>query len=420
MLRHRHPRERPIGAGPLGIQVPLIQAAMEPQTSFSSHRLRIAAPSNLTVDLPPEQWSVVPPDTTTPVNGERVYQSTELLPLLQFTATVAAGPSKPTTILQRVWVQTLLTDRVRRDRACFRLTTNEPSLTFRLPRGATPDDITITVAVNGQRTDRFRVSNSLDVQVDLSDAVTARETNVEIWYWFSAQPTSLGRLFLQSPTLAETTRAERIYWQLILPRHEHLAWFPGAITSENSWERDGFLWRRQARRSQAELELWASASQQPDVTRDIPSGFNVYLFSSVGSLGPRTVYTITRQLAVLSIAGFVLLSGTALLYFPLLRHPLLLLAVGVLLGAGALAYPEAALAAAQLFAAGVVLVLLTGVLMSLFSRPLVQRTMSRSLQPSSSDSRNSKQPPSRLSANSHVTTATLQAPVSVSAVGNEP
>jgi hypothetical protein len=130
---------------------------------------------------------------------------------------------------------------------------------------------------------------------------------------------------------------------------------------------------------------------------------------------------MTREAAALLVAGFVLITGAALLYLPILRHPLLLLAAGVTAIAAAFVFPEPAIAAAQLILVGLVLVLATCVLMSLLSHSRAQRPGIRSASPSAADSRSSKPNSSRLAAaNSHVTTATIQASLPVSATGNQP
>ena len=414
VFRHRHPREPGTGRPPNELNIPLFQPAPNEATTLSSHRLRITAPGNLGVSLPSDKWS---PAHVTP--GEMLFSSTELPEELLLTVAAAKGATKRSTDLQRVWVQSLLTDQERRERACFRLTTNEQTLTFRLPPGVNAEDI--TVAVNGQRTDRFSVSNQLDLRVDLGEATNARETTVELWYWFTAHSVAVGRICLQAPFIDGVSRADRVYWQLILPRYEYLAWYPSTLISENSWDRRSWWWTREPRRSQPELEVWCSGSTQPDLVHDIPFAFNAYLFSSVGGIGPRNVYTMTREAAALVIAGFILIAGAALFYLPILRHPLLLLAAGVTAIAAAFVFPEPAIAAAQLILVGLALVLVMGVLMSLLSHSRAQRPVQRSASSLSADSRSSKPTSSRLvPANSHVTTATIQAPLPVSATGNQP
>lgn len=418
VFQHFQPRKGSEDADTGKLNVSLIQVPMDAVTTLKSHKLRLLAPGSLAVSLPKEQWSPLPADSASTVPGELLFDSTKTPASLQMGISLASGSGQRSTALQRVWVQSLLTDRERRERICFRLATNEQSLKFRLPRGVNTDYV--TVAVNGEPTKRFRISNEFDLQVELGDALSARETTVEMWYWFMGQSAPFSRVLLQVPTLEGATHADRVYWQLLLPRHEYLAWHPRGLVSENYWEQRNFLWSRQPYRSQAELEKWVSASVQPDLVHEIPAGFNTYLFSSVGSLGGKTVYTVTRPTAVLGIAGCVLFLGAALLYLPALRHPFILLAAAVLVAATALIFPEPALAASQLIAVGIGLVLVTGLLMSLLTRPAVQRTFVRLPGQSGPDSRASKQPSGRLPAlNSHVTTATLQAPVPVSATGNE-
>lgn len=413
VFRYRLPHERPSANAPISIPVPLIQVPSNEATTISDHRLRITGAANLAVDLLDKNWSVADGENEEFLE-EAVYQSSELPGSTQVSAVINSTPSKRSTELLRVWVQSLLTASERRDRACFRLTTNEQNLLFTLPAGIDPREI--TVAVNGQRTGRFTLVGKNTLRVELGENLGVRETTIELWYWFEVHAVPVGRLSLQAPQLNGLPRAERAYWQLLLPSYEHLAWHDANLTSENSWHRAQLLWIRQPHRTQAELEAWVGASQQPAQLPE--SGFNAYLFSSVGTLEPKTLYTITRPTAVLIIGGIVLALGAALLYQPVLRHPLSLLAVGVGIVGLAVAYPEPAVAAVQLIAVGLTLVLLTGVLIAFLSRPAPKRGVVRGAsQPP--ESRDSKTPSSRPSGASSRVTTSLQQTVPVSATGNE-
>jgi hypothetical protein len=419
VFKYRQARPRMPEDESLELQLPLIRLALEESTTLVSHRLRIARPANLSVAASEDLWTELISDPSVAAN-ELLFESQEMPSWLWLELTRASAPAKRSTDVQRVWIQSLLTARERRERACFRLSTNEPSLVFHLPAGVSQRDI--TVAVDGQRIDQFSVSSRGDLRVELGDVAGTRELTVEVWYWFSVNPVSLGRLQLQAPGLDGAARADRVYWQLLLPGDEYLAWYSRNLTSENRWQRRNLIFWRVPHRNQSDLEQWVSASSQHDLSRDIPHGFNVYLFSSVGTPGVNTAYTITRSLAVLGVAGCVLLAGAGLLYVPIVRHPLLLLGAGIVLASCAVIFPEPALAAAQLIALGLALVLLVGVLRSwLPSRSLPARGPLRTASALTTDSRSTnKHVQSRAaSPSSHVTTATLSGRAPLQPTGND-
>lgn len=409
------------GELPAEFMVPLIQVPADDTISISSHRLRIAEAANMSATPVSRIWSLVEEEGADRTSGWTVFHSAESPTTVELAVTLESTLTKRSTELLRVWVQSLLTARERRDRACFRLTTNEQALTFNLPAGANLDVDDVTVAVDGRRTYRFAISPQGKLRVELGELFGARETTIELWYWFPVQAVPLGRVLLQSPQLADVSRTERAYWELVVPRNEHLAWYDLELTSENAWDQRQFLWSRRSVRSTSELEDWISGSHQPDLAEMGLVGFNRYLFSSLGTLSPKTVYTVTRPFAVLIVGGVVLWIGAMLLYLPSLRHPLLLLAAGVTTAGAAVAFPAPALAAAQLVVMGLVLVLTTGLLRALLARPVPRQSRPRPSIVSPPDSRSSKSPQSRsMALNSHITTTTLQGAAPVSATGPAP
>jgi hypothetical protein len=85
---------------------------------------------------------------------------------------------------------------------------------------------------------------------------------------------------------------------------------------------------------------------------------NVYLFSSLGRIGPAEVVTAGRSTIVFVSSGIALLAGLLLIYVRAARHPVVVLAAAAVLAGLTAVQPELALMAAQASAVGLALVLL--------------------------------------------------------------
>jgi hypothetical protein len=248
------------------------------------------------------------------------------------------------------------------------------------------------------------------VEVNLGEELGNRSLTIELWYWFDGQRASAGRLILESPQLSGASRPERAYWQLKLPANRHLVWASAGLVSENRWRWKGVAFVREPGHSQADLERWVQAGMyQPD------TGFNSYVFSSVGISSPQQVLAMTRSFAVLSLAGGAFAAGVLLLYLPVLRHPLLLLSLGCLTAAMAIAFPDPSIAAAQVLVAGIALLVLTRLLMAVMARQPVRQTSLRGSSYGFSEAR-STQGSARRSDSRVATGAALAGPVASSSL----
>ena len=153
---------------------------------------------------------------------------------------------------------------------------------------------------------------------------------------------------LELPRLARGVLAYRTYWQLILPRHEHLLAPPADLIPEYRWDWQGWHWGRQSVLDQPHLETWSGGRHLSDLAAQT----NRYLFSTLGSVEKCTLRTVTRATLVLGASGLMLVAGLVLIYVPAVRHPVVLLLAAVLLGCAAISYPEPALLASQAASAG--------------------------------------------------------------------
>ncbi len=153
--------------------------------------------------------------------------------------------------------------------------------------------------------------------------------------------------------------AWRVYWQLILPRDEVLLAPGGQFTEESIWAWQGLGWGRQPVLDQSQLETWSGAGKDPPP----PANLHYYLFSSLGTDHVLPVATVRLSHLVLGASGALLLLGLLVLYFPMVRHPLVLLTGALAFGAVSMLQPELALVVAQAAALGLVLLLVSAWLM---------------------------------------------------------
>lgn len=285
------------------------------------------------------------------------------------------------TILDQVWIQTWLANAERRDRAVFRVRTGEPELRVRVPRRKSGAISAVEAAVDHRRVDTGPLKEEdaatlITVPIDAGE--DAESHVVELWYRMPLGNQESGRLVFQSPRLEAVDHVKRCYWQLVLPRDRIVMSGSETLYHELQWQ--GWTgWQRTPLREQQELERWIGAVRQDGV----PPGMNTYLFTSFGAPRQLAVVAGTRTLVLLIASGVALSVGLVLIYFPILRHPAVLLLLGILLLALALAAPELAVLVAQAASLGIVLTLGARLLRSVLLRmhpgkPTVQGRVSDS------------------------------------------
>ncbi len=291
-------------------------------------------------------------------SGEMVYTSTGR-PLHISLRVGPPGILEPgTTVVERAWVQTWLirTDRSdRQDRAVFRLRSSRNRLEVHLPQGIAMEQV--FVWLNGERVEKFAVDGTR-LYIALPGDGTPRTHFLELGYHFLEPTEREGAIAVELPQVSEQVWNRRMYWQLVLPRQEHIVVAPDGFTSESPWSWTGHLFARQPLMEQPELEQWSGALKRTPVSQDT----NRYLFSASGYPREAVLRTANRSWIVLGASGLSLVAGLLLIYVPASRHPATLFAVAIgLAGAGAM-YPAPTLLIAQAASLGLGLTLLAGLL----------------------------------------------------------
>lgn len=315
--------------------------------------------------------------------------------------------------VEQVWIQTWMSALQRQDRAVFRVTTANQLLQIKLPPDVREQDL--AVAIDGRRVNDVALDSENVVTVPLSSGLETQTYVVELWYEFGAGRPSVGDIQLIAPQVLIAGDARRAYWQLILPEHEHLLIEPSGLTADMNWRWRGSHFGRVSALSQEELESWIGASRQPK----LPQATNAYLFSTFGSLDRLHVRTEARRTVLLGCSGVALVAGLALLYFPFVRHPAILLIGGVLLIALALSSPDLAVVLTQAAVIGLGCLVLAKLLKSVLGPRDHTGTIVRTSSPSAFDSR-VRESQARSEHGSHATTATSPRAMVGSAVESEP
>lgn len=268
--------------------------------------------------------------------------------------------SPGSTVIYRAWLQTWLTSTDRQDRAVFRFSSNEEQLKLTLPEGIDPAGIEVVL---DEALVPVELSRENTLAIPLS-ATNNRRRQLELRYNFHGRQDVLGSVALAAPQMEGGMLLENVYWQLILPRNEHLIRLPENMIPEFQWGWHDFYWGRHPLRSQSQLELWsgAAAGAQP------PPTTNQYLFSSLQVPQGLELQTASRATIVLLCSGVVLIAGLIFLYVPALRQPGVIFAGAVVLLALGLIYPEPMLLAAQAAVLGLIMVLIAGLLKRLATR----------------------------------------------------
>lgn len=261
------------------------------------------------------------------------------------------------TVVERAWLQTWLTHAARQDRAVFSFTSNQKQLVLVIPAEAKLNRAQVRLDgqwVKGQTDDQGRPV------IPLSNQASQRRHLLELRVDFPGGRAPPGRLSVELPRLGGDVAVYEMYWQLVLPRDEHLFATPKGLTGEFAWR-----WRgRDPLLDQSELGSWVGLGESAVASQEkfAPRGVNRYLFSGTGEAARYEVRTAGRSWIVLCASGTALVVGLLLIYVPPIRHPGTLFTGAVVLLCVWMVYPEPTLLLAQAASLGLALTLLAGFL----------------------------------------------------------
>jgi hypothetical protein len=290
------------------------------------------------------------------------------------------------TTVERAWIQTVLLDGVRQDRAVLRFLSDQRELSLVVPAGVDPGKVEVWL-------DRRRVEGTPDggkLTIGLPESFSQGSHWLDAAYRFPASQAARGSLSLDLPHLGRDVWVRRLYWQLVLPRNEHVIASPAGMLPEFTWGWNGSFFGRQPSFEQPMLEVWSGGQHRTPV----PSATSRYVYSSLHVVERCDLRTANRTLIVLFASGMVLIGGLVLIYVPATRHPAALLLAAVVLGSLAAIYPEPTLLAAQAASLGLAATFLAALLQRIMLRrrsgsresgsSLIDRASTQTLYPSPS------------------------------------
>ena len=336
----------------LSLAVPLVT----PGTGKLAHnQLHVSPQAGVLVSPRKSTWTA---DSRSPAapGGGLVMSSREAPADIPLAVELKQRQAEGKTSIECGWVQTMLADRGRQDRATYRFKSGEQKLRIALPLGVEMGSL--EARLNGRPVLAGESDNPNEVLIAL--AGDSREEHVlELRYdVLQFDRTGNGRMEVQLPEFRPNTWVRRLYWELVAPATEHLLSGPARFASESTWVRDGVLWHREPALDQADLEslVGGEAGLPPR------AGTNRYLFSTVGVVAPLEVWVVSRSVLVFAASLGLLGLGLLLIYFPPARHPGLILVLAVCILAASLIQPEAALLLAQASSLGLALAFLAAAL----------------------------------------------------------
>jgi len=341
---------------------------------ITSNALRVVAAETVSANPIAGDWTLEEPGEPGEAKSEWSLTAEDAAEEIRFDMMLAEPLRQGATVIDKGWIQTFLTGSSRQDRATFRLVTGERQIQVQLPSGVAPDEV--DVLLDGRRVIP-RSNDERELYIDLPGDGPRRRHLLELWYPFSKVPSRRGPLTLQMPRVVGSSWVRKVYWQLIMPRNEHVVALPDNVTAESTWGWRGMYWGRQPKLNQRQLEEWIGIESAGPASEDEPpySAANQYLFSTFGRVEALPVRTVGRGMIVLAASGAALVAGLLLIYVPVVRRPVVLLVVSVVLAGAVVLWTGPALLVTQAAVLGFVLALIA----RLLEWSMVRRRLGRSV-----------------------------------------
>ena len=391
------------------LQLLLVLPPSTEEMEVVNHEVQVTAPANVHVEPAAETWTT--PVAALPDSAElrsswrwSVDAATPSIKLL-----ITSGHEAPQEALavEQAWVQTWLIPGRYKHRAALRVDGSADPLRVVLPPGAS----LLQLMVDGRGIRQVRRTNNGALEVE-GISPLQREHLIELWYTTDAPARWLSRVAMALPRVIGAGAPQRLYWQLVAPQDEHLVWSARTATPEWDWQWQGYCWVRRPTQDAADLSEWVGSSGEGIA---VPDASNQYLLTAFGD-GRDLQVVMARRTVLVSAASLAILGcGLLLIYFPVLRHPALLMVAGVAIAAGAIVSPSTSLLAAQGAAAGIALLLVALLFERVMRRRRDPQPIIRGSSYVGSESKTTDFPVTRPDTGSHVTSTAAHLPLPLTA-----
>lgn len=325
------------------------------ETTVSSHLVNMIVPPGVQVELHDsadrlwkEEFRRGDEPGSLYTSGGNVFSSQDARDQISLRVELADRDVLGTTVVERSWLQTWLSDSTRMDRGTYQITSNRDSISIWLPSAVARNKIVV-------KRDRIRIPVRLSPNGELSVPLTGDQKGkpvlLEIWYEVNSSFKNTNRMEL--PYFSEEALVRCAYWQILLPWNRHIIGVPNGWTPEYQWSWRGFFWGRIPSIRMNEIGLNSDSLEDATVSDEI----NQYLYSSLHPVSEISFQTAERSLIVLLSSSLSLLIGLVLIYFPKTRYAGCLFGLSVALIGIVLYQPAPVLLMLQASFFGVVLAL---------------------------------------------------------------
>ena len=268
---------------------------------------------------------------------------------LELARTLNGSAAGPALRIERQWLQLWLSPSAQRDRLVARVEGAGEQLSVALPTGVAAEDI--TVLVDGQPPRSLKLEGqTLVIRIEPS---AGNHRTVELWYLLPGKTASLlpQQRTLELPRIQGAAAPSQCWLQVVTPASEQVLYSPSPVASEQTWRKQGLLWKRAGALTTAELEEWAGAQQAENLFAET----NEALYMTLGQAPLLDVVVWGSRWLWLCAAGGVFLAGMLAQYISRGRLMVVIGGLGGLALLATLMAPEIMLCVSQYAGAGVLL-----------------------------------------------------------------
>ncbi|MDR2345277.1 MAG: hypothetical protein LBE18_04355 [Planctomycetaceae bacterium] len=260
-----------------------------------------------------------------------------------------------TTIVERVWVQTWLTDSVRLDHAVFVINSSRDTLSIRIPEHV--DTAKITVKKNGNVIPvEFKEEQQI-VIIPLHESENEQSNIIEMWYQQSGIfRNKIQQFQISLPQFSGDVLVRRKYLQLILPPGKFIPFAPAGWIPEYKHTYNSLFTKPKLAFTMSDIGISEKNIDNIVISSNAPQ----FLFSSISQAELTSFFVVDGSIIVLISSSIALLAGLILIYFPKTRYAGLVSGLVVVLPIILFYQPISGLLFLQAASVGIILAIAAG------------------------------------------------------------